>query len=81
MRPVVRFLAQVGRIYIPSQEIDDVALSKPKGLKRQWRAAAAAAKEATQNAPEVCGHMTLLLQWQSAFSYPGSCIRLQRNDV
>lgn len=44
---------KVGRIYIPSQDVDEVALFKPKGVKRQRREAAAAAKEALQDAPEV----------------------------
>lgn len=43
---------KVGRIYIPSQDVDNVALFKPKGVKRQRREAAAAAKEAMQDAPE-----------------------------
>lgn len=43
---------KVGRIYIPSQDIDNLALAKPKGVRRQRREAAAAAKDAQQDAPE-----------------------------
>lgn len=37
---------KVGRIYMPRQEVDKMALAKPKGLKRSRREAAAEAKAA-----------------------------------
>lgn len=37
---------KVGRIYMPRQEVDKMALAKPKGLKRARREAAAEAKAA-----------------------------------
>jgi ribosome production factor 2 len=37
---------KVGRIYMPRQEVDMMALAKPKGLKRSRREAAAEAKAA-----------------------------------
>jgi len=37
---------KVGRIYMPTQEVDNMALAKPKGVKRERRAAAAEAAEA-----------------------------------
>eukprot|EP00878_Enallax_costatus_P022497 GHUV01023868.1.p1 GENE.GHUV01023868.1~~GHUV01023868.1.p1 ORF type:complete len:167 (+),score=70.20 GHUV01023868.1:1370-1870(+) len=41
---------KVGRIYMPKQKVDSVALAKPKGLKRERREAAAERKAAKQNA-------------------------------
>lgn len=37
---------QVGRIYMPKQKVDAMALAKPKGLKRERRQDAADRKEA-----------------------------------
>lgn len=37
---------KVGRIYMPAQEVDKMALAKPKGLKRERRAVAAEASAA-----------------------------------
>lgn len=37
---------KVGRIYMPKQEVEKMALAKPKGVKRERRAAAAEAAEA-----------------------------------
>ena len=42
---------KVGRIYMPKQEVDKMALSKMKGLKRERRQAAADAKAAETAAP------------------------------
>jgi ribosome production factor 2 len=42
---------KVGRIYMPRQEVDKMALAKPKGLKRSRREAAAEAKAAKQGKP------------------------------
>lgn len=39
---------KVGRIYMPSQKVDEVALSKPKGLKRARREEQAAKEAARQ---------------------------------
>jgi hypothetical protein len=36
---------RVGRIYMPKQQVDTIALSKMKGLKRERRAAAAEASD------------------------------------
>ncbi|WIA12819.1 hypothetical protein OEZ85_006448 [Tetradesmus obliquus] len=41
---------RVGRIYMPQQTVDKMALAKPKGLKRERREAAAEKKAAKQNA-------------------------------
>lgn len=41
---------KVGRIYMPKQQVDSMALAKPKGLKRERREAAAERKAAKQNA-------------------------------
>lgn len=40
---------RVGRIYMPKQTVDGIALAKPKGLRRERRHAKAAASEAKHN--------------------------------
>lgn len=46
---------KVGRIYMPKQKVDSMALAKPKGLKRERREAAAERKAAKQNAAAAAG--------------------------
>lgn len=41
---------KIGRIYMPKQKVDGMALAKPKGLKRERREAAIERKAAKQNA-------------------------------
>lgn len=41
---------KVGRIYMPKQTVDGIALRKMKGLKRERRETAAAASEARKKA-------------------------------
>eukprot|EP00879_Flechtneria_rotunda_P021146 GHRR01022278.1.p3 GENE.GHRR01022278.1~~GHRR01022278.1.p3 ORF type:complete len:158 (+),score=66.93 GHRR01022278.1:1234-1707(+) len=46
---------RVGRIYMPRQQVDKVALSKMKGLKRERREAAAEAKTAKRQQTAAAG--------------------------
>lgn len=46
---------KVGRIYMPKQEVDKMALAKPKGVKRERRVAAAEAAAAKKQRTEEGG--------------------------
>ena len=41
-------IGKVGRVFVPRQEVDDIGLSKPKGVKRGRREAAAEGKAAAR---------------------------------
>lgn len=71
---------KVGRIYMPRQEVDKMALAKPKGVKRARREAAAEAKAAKAAAKDSSGSEAAAAAAANGTEQPAAAKRQRGGD-